>query len=591
MPIVSVSEPFNIPALGGNPAPSGASKLIDLTDVNAGTSINPGAVLTELEPVGGVRQFGLLPAQSGGGTDFVMREWDMSPVLQTPAWTLGDGSGMTQDAGPPAQQLLAPNGQPLAIAAGPGGESFTHTRAAIALSALELPLMLTLDPVGTGQAALAFLPETVAVFDVLFGVATSVNPALFFGDTGSGLIGAVMQAGGYVPLDAAAFAGDKLTVTITAAGADYVISIAGTDYAVSGSNNPILSIVAPDVGTGPVSIGVQVLGAASLPAGHVDGYIYQVSHAGSFGGKSTAAGDFVYPYDQNGLVIIRLPVNQDNQPGNSQISKLIDLTDVDAGSSNPGAVLTELAPVAGVRQFGFELVPVPDITESVNSLISNATLGLQHSIDDIIFNKLSLKADKTDLDPINSVIDLIPKPLNNCYKPLVRYDNAYPYTSEIGQMTINQGNLVIFPFQIFEDIYLFELVAIVITSSIIPMGNYDIGIALYDSSGLLVTQCIINPNYQMDGATLNYRTAIIHRANTLAGVYSIAVWARNGNITLQSIKNGRQNYGIDYSNAEYNLALSCFYGGSDIGEFPSNLNNINNFQAIKDCPRILMSGE
>lgn len=58
MPIVSVSEPFNIPALGGNPAPGGASKLIDLTDVNAGSS-NPGAVLTELTPVGGVRRFGM----------------------------------------------------------------------------------------------------------------------------------------------------------------------------------------------------------------------------------------------------------------------------------------------------------------------------------------------------------------------------------------------------------------------------------------------------------------------------------------------------------------------------------------------------
>lgn len=271
-------------------------------------------------------------------------------------------------------------------------------------------------------------------------------------------------------------------------------------------------------------------------------------------------------------------------PAHGGASKLIDLTDVSAGASNPGAVLTELEPVGGVRQFG--LNGLPNFSDLISNSINDSISGVNNSIiqlnNDVstLNSQIGTKANVADIDTLNSKLSTLAKPMGlwrhdgKFYKTNFMYDNSYPKSSDIGNVSINAGEYILFPLQIYETVNVYNFGVAINSGS-------DISLAIYDYSGNKIYESTIvdeinNPEYNLLLATSNITLE--------PSIYMIAIKANSNNVNIQSITNTNQYFHINSNTGKHTKAIKI--NGSS---FIYNLSFIYSYQDCLECPRIFFT--
>lgn len=343
MSVVSIT----VPSIGFPPA-AGASKLIDLTDVEAGAAGSKiGQFLTELAPVSGARRFGFMAAAGG----LKVADWDASgAALPLDPAAIG-GTLATIDG----IATVAPF-NPVPVMA--GAAIFYGLTMPIGLpaasAALDLiwPLLPTDAPsfvftlLHDQSADLSALVEAVLTNSAagVSGLIAGLQSGNEFGFTlpsndsfpltlpelGSSILLTINNDGSLVFGGFGGF-GDNI-LTDSAAANGYAISYLMVVMGVSESLPP-LSV---NIGTSDLSGGY---GAAELPDNVSDlDTIYRVTNGGIYAGQTLNQNDHVIFYnDQADFLIIRLPADFNPDDFTDLIDNAISAS-VQAGGVVDGAI-------------------------------------------------------------------------------------------------------------------------------------------------------------------------------------------------------------------------------------------------------------
>ena len=312
MSVVSIT----VPSIGFPPA-AGASKLIDLTDVEAGAAGSKiGQFLTEIAPVAGARRFGFMAAAGG---------------LKVADWDAG-GAALPLDPAAIGGTLATIDGiatvasfNPVPVMA--GAASFYGLTMPIGLPAVSAALDLNWPLLPSDAPSFIF----TLLHDQSADLAALVEAVLTNSAAGvSGLIAGLQSGNGFgfilpskdsFPLTLPEL-GSSILLTINNDGslvfggfADDILtdSAAANGYAISylmvvmgvSESLPPLSV---NIGTSDLSGGY---GAAELPDNVSDlDTIYRVTNGGIYAGQTLNQNDHVIFYnDQADFLIIRLPAD------------------------------------------------------------------------------------------------------------------------------------------------------------------------------------------------------------------------------------------------------------------------------------------
>ena len=314
MSIVGVS----VPPIGFPPV-AGKSKIVDLTDVEAGEVGSAiGKFLTELQPVAGSRRFAFLPAAGG----LAVANWDVTgePLPLDP---VAVGGELSTVGGVATVSVL----NPVPVMGGAAIFYGLTMPVGLPVESATLDLIWPVLPTDAPAYVLTLLHDqtadlTALVESVLGGGAAGVAglvAGLQFGEgfgltfpNGDSLPLALPESSQSIVLTVnssgslvfSGFGGDVLTAA--AAAGSYAISYLMLVMGVSESL-PTLSI---DVGGSTLSGGN---GAAELPVDVSDlDTIYRVTSAGMYAGKALKQNDHVIFYnDQADFLIIRLQADFD----------------------------------------------------------------------------------------------------------------------------------------------------------------------------------------------------------------------------------------------------------------------------------------
>lgn len=441
MGVVSIT----VPSIGFPPA-AGASKLIDLTDVEAGAAGSKiGQFLTELAPVSGARRFGFLPAAGG----LKVADWDANgAALPLDPAAIGgtlatidgiatvapfnpvpviDGAaifyGLTMPIGLPAVSAALDLNWPLFPTDAP---SFVFTLLHDQSADLAALVEAVLTNSAAGVSGLIAGLQSGNGFGLTFP--NNDEFPLTFPELGSSILLTINNDGSLV------FGGfgDNI-LTDSAAANGYAISYLMVVMGVSESLPPLSF----DIGASSLGGGY---GAAELPDNVSDlDTIYRVTNGGIYAGQTLNQNDHVIFYnDQADFLIIRLPADFSSEIlASIQAGGLVDGaidSKIDQSLQDDGAIAVELQNYSKSESLFIDSSALPPFLSAVTNPVLRLVL-LENRVEIVGKLRKVLQAAQTDVDVLLFSLPLYPVP------PVDKF-SVYPEFSIESSLSIDVQALV-----------------------------------------------------------------------------------------------------------------------------------------------------